>query len=249
MWQTGISSNRFRFGIAAVAALLLVGFSVFGQAPNDDQIRELSPNQTLEREIAGAQTHRYKIDLSANEFFQARVEQKGVDVTLRLLDANGNALATMDSPNGKEGPETLTFVAEQAGSFTLEVSSTDAKAEKGAYTIRREASRTATERDRRRVEVERVFVEGVEASNKEGQAEEAIAKLEEALKGWQELEESGLAELTAQQVTGIKLYCARGLHESISREERLCGVRRPFYFFKAFFLLAALWMCRKLGEN
>ncbi len=45
------------------------------------------------------------------------------------------------------------------------------------------------------------------------------------------------------------VYCARGLHESISREERLCGVRRPFSFFKDFFLLAALWIRQKLGKN
>ena len=34
----------------------------------------------IEREITGAETHRYRFNLKANEFFQVRVEQKGVDV-------------------------------------------------------------------------------------------------------------------------------------------------------------------------
>ncbi len=46
-----------------------------------------------------------------------------------------------------------------------------------------------------------------------------------------------------------ELYCARGPHESFSGEERIFGVRRPFSFFKDFFLLAALWIRQKLGKN
>ncbi len=48
----------------------------------------------------------------------------------------------------------------------------------------------------------------------------------------------------------VRGYILRaGQNESFSREERLCGVRRPFSFFKDFFLLAALWIRQKLGKN
>src|SRR4029077_8106408 len=100
MCQLNISSKWFVFSFTGFAVMLLLsGSLVLGQTPNDNQIRELLPNQTLEREMTGAETHRYKFDLKANEFSQVRVEQKGVDVTLRLLDAAGKTLATMDSPN------------------------------------------------------------------------------------------------------------------------------------------------------
>ncbi|HYP25965.1 MAG TPA: CHAT domain-containing protein [Blastocatellia bacterium] len=155
--------------------------------------------------MTGTETHRYALALKAGEFFQARAEQKGVDVTLRLLDASGNVLGEMDSPNGKQGPETISFVAEKAGSFMLEVSGLDAKAERGGYTIRREASRTATAKDRRRVEVERLFVEGMAASHKAGESDTAIAKLEGASAGWRELGEGGLVELTTQKVRQVKV--------------------------------------------
>jgi len=181
----------------ALLSMLLGTIAAVGQAPTKPQ--PLPPGQTLEREMTGAQTHRYRLQLEKGEFLQVRAEQKGVDVTLRLLSEGGAVVATMDSPNGKEGPETLSFVVAQAGVYTLEVGGFDEAAEKGTYFIRREAARAATAQDRRRVEVERVFVEGMMARSKEGQQEVAVKKLKEALAGWEELKDDYLKELTAQQ--------------------------------------------------
>lgn len=198
------SDSLFVFTIMLLLAAWLMPPDALGQTPTGE-IRELPPNQNLERPLTGAETHRYKVALRRGGFAQVRVEQKGVDVTLKLLDAGGRVLATMDSPNGKQGAETLSFVAEQPGEFVLEVSGTDAKAERGDYTLRRETPRAATAQDRRRVAVERVFVEGVTALSTAGQADAAIAKLETALAGWRELGDSPLAELTARQVNALKL--------------------------------------------
>ncbi len=184
--------------------ILSVAFTAFGQTPKTDETRELPPAQTLERQMMGAETHRYKISLKKDEFFQVRVEQKGVDVAVKIVDASGRTLATMDSPNGTEGAEVLSFVAETADSYLLEVSGLDAKAEQGNYTIQREASRTATADDRKRVAVEWLFVEGMTARDVKGQSETALAKLEEALRGWQELKDDYLIKLTAQEIKSLK---------------------------------------------
>ena len=201
---TSIPINS-RAAIAALSLMLwLVALTAFGQAPQSTDVQELPPNRTLEREMTGAQTHRYEFDLQANEFFQARVEQKDFDVTLKLSDANGNVLATMDSPNGKEGTETLSFVAEKTGRYALEVSGFDAKAQKGSYSIRREATRTATAKDRRRVEVERLFVAGATAQNIKGQMETAVKQLTAAQAGWEELADTYMAELTARHIRQLQ---------------------------------------------
>ena len=187
-----------------ISSFLILAFTnSFGQIP-DSETRSLTPNQTIEREMTGAETHRYKFELKANEFFQVRVEQKGVDVALNLRNADGISLATMDSPNGKEGPETLSFIADKVGGFILEVSRFDAKAEKGNYTIKCEISRMATENDKRRVKVEKSFVEGITAQNA-GQGELAVEKLEEAVLGWKELNDSYLLDLSVQQINQIKI--------------------------------------------
>ena len=193
------------FVAQTLGLILSVAFAAFGQTPKTDEARELPPAQTLERQMTGAETHRYKISLKKEEFFQVRVEQKGVDVALKLVDANGKELATMDSPNDKEGSETLSFVAvEAAGNYVLEVSGFDAKAEQGNYTIKREAPRTATADDKKRVAVEQLFIEGMTARNVKGQSETALAKLEEALRGWQELKDNYLIKLTAQEIKSLK---------------------------------------------
>lgn len=127
------------------------------------ETQELIPQQLIERTLKGGEKHSYKVTVAAEELFQVRVEQKGVDVVLRLLAANGAELARMDTPNDKAGTETLTFVQRHSAECTLEVSSFDQKAEMGRYTIRREAPRAATAQDRRRVEIERIFLERMTA--------------------------------------------------------------------------------------
>jgi tetratricopeptide (TPR) repeat protein len=190
--------------VSVLACCMMLVLTAFGQAPQSDEVRVLPPSQTIEREMTGAETHRYKFDLQANEFFQVRVEQKGVDVALKLMDTGGKVLAMMDSPNENQGPETLSFVVRQAGSFVLDVSRFDLKAEKGNYSIRREAPRTATAKDMRRVDVERLFVEGMTARDTEGQLEIAIQKMSQAQAGWEELADSYMVGLTAQQVNQLR---------------------------------------------
>ena len=182
------------------SAILISSVNLITRAQTPDEPQPLSPNQTLEREITGAATHRYQFDLQANEFLQVRVEQKGVDVALKLVEAaSGKVLATMDSPNGTAGFETLSYVTPQAGRFLLEVAALDANVEKGNYNLARATSREATAQDKRRVEIEKLFVEGVTARDAK-QTEVALEKLKVALVGWQELKDDYLTELTEQQI-------------------------------------------------
>lgn len=146
---------NFQFAkLFGLAALFFGTQLVFGQAQTPD-VRQLQPDQILERELHGAELHQYQFDLNRGEFFRVRVEQKGVDVVLLLRDEKGNELSRMDSPNGDKGFETMSFVADVAGSFVLEVKSLSEDERKGSYLIRREAIRMATADDRAQVELER----------------------------------------------------------------------------------------------
>jgi CHAT domain-containing protein/tetratricopeptide (TPR) repeat protein len=185
---------------------LFGALAAFGQQSQSNDNRELSAGQTLEREITGGETHRYSFKVQAREFFQLRVEQKGVDVELILSDAVGHVVATMDSPNGKLGPETVSFVAEQPGSFMLELSAPDAKAEKGGYSIKLEAPRPALPQDKKRVEVERLFSESLDQMNTKDAnvRSDVIAKLESCVRGWDELQDRYMGALTTQQVERLQ---------------------------------------------
>lgn len=193
-------TSPIRFTLSA-AVLLLLAARASGQAVAAQDCQPLPPGApAAERQIGGGEKHCFKVELKPDEFFQARAEQKGVNLLLRLLDAGGREVAQMNSPNGKEGPEVLTYVAASAGAYTLEVGPLGAQDGSGAYLIRREAARPAAPQDRRRVEVERLLAEGMAARRERARLASAIEKLSAAEAGWRELGDSYMTEITARRV-------------------------------------------------
>jgi CHAT domain-containing protein/tetratricopeptide (TPR) repeat protein len=183
--------------LSGVLLFLLSVLSTSGQNQTAPDIQPLPPGARLEREISAPQIHQYTFDLQREEFFQVRVEQKNIDVSLRFLDAQDKELAQMNGNSKNKGFETLSYIAESAGSFKLEVKIQDKKAIKGNYAVQREAARTAAMKDKRRVEIERVFVEAIKTYSSRGQEENAVKKFSEALDGWRELEDVYMTDLTS----------------------------------------------------
>lgn len=181
-----------------LSALMLVWLAALtcAQSPPQTKVKPLPAGESATFDIGGAEPDAYEVALNAGEFFQVRVAQLDVDVTLRLLDAGGNEAARMSTPRSYQNGLVLTFVAQASGDYRLEVAASDAKATPGKYTIRRESSRAGTAQDRRRVEVERTFAEGMTARDAAGQAATAIEKFTRALAGWQELGDAGMADIT-----------------------------------------------------
>ena len=154
-----IEKTRPAIILSVVLTLTLAAFAAFGQTTQSSDTRQLPPGQTLERELAGGQSHKYKVEIKANELLQVKVEQKGVDVVVKLFDKNGKQLAEMDSPNGTQGFEILPFIAADAGVYTVEVGSLEANAAKGNYTIFLETPRAATETDKKTLQAKTIFSE------------------------------------------------------------------------------------------
>jgi CHAT domain-containing protein len=177
------------------ATLLLVGsLPISGQSQMQAR-QSLLANAPVEVEVIGDQRVRYEVELTPGEFFQARVQQKDSEILLRLLDAGNNEVARMSSPKEMEGLETISFVATETASYTLEVGLLNVQSQKGNFVIWRERPRAATEQDKRRVEVERLFAEGMTARDATGQAKTATKKFSEALEGWRELRDEYMVQL------------------------------------------------------
>jgi CHAT domain-containing protein len=141
--------------VGTTILLMLLTLTAAGQAVRQNGLRALPPARPLERELSGAEAHDYLVELRRGELFKVKVEQKGVDVLLTLIDATGDEVAHMDSPNGDKGFEVLTFVADAAGRFMLQVKSPNEKAARGVYVIEREPPRAATDEDRAQAAAER----------------------------------------------------------------------------------------------
>lgn len=130
------------------------------QAPAAVERGALAVGTPTERELAGVGTDGYTYQADREQFVSIVVDQRGIDVVVRLIDPAGKTLVEMDSPNGATGPEPLMFVAETAGTYRVEVQSLDPKAALGRYEIRVAEARPSTSTDRSRIEALAAVNEG-----------------------------------------------------------------------------------------
>ena len=92
-------------------------FAANAQSPTTLQL-----GTPVERTLGAGQTQEFTISLEENTFIQLVVEQRGIDVVVKAFSPAGKALGEFDSPNGKDGPEHVSFVAASAGVYRITVS-------------------------------------------------------------------------------------------------------------------------------
>lgn len=122
----------------------------------------LQTGKTFEREIGGAEKHSYDVQLKKDEAYNLVVEQRGVDVMLRVYSPDGSLAGDIDTPNGTKGDESLLFVAPSSGKYRVEISPLETDAPKGKYFVKIAATRPATkaERDAARLKNELLAIVG-----------------------------------------------------------------------------------------
>ena len=79
----------------------------------------------VERELGRGTIHDFTVILEENNFIQLVVEQQGVDVIVKAFSPSGKSIGEYDSPNGKDGPEHVSFVSGAAGPHRISVSLLD----------------------------------------------------------------------------------------------------------------------------
>ncbi len=181
------------------ASNLFTVFALTAQRPTDEEKRlqvkidekkqnfqndlELTLGKPIERQLAGSQVHSYKIVLAASQYLHVVVDQRGIDVVVTLFAPGGKKVAEVDGFNGAHGPEPISMVAEEAGSYRLEISSNEADAKTGLYQVVIEEIRKSKPQDKILIAAQQAFFEGLEF-DAEGSADslhKAIDKYEEAL--------------------------------------------------------------------
>jgi len=85
--------------------------------------------------IKPGEKHQYTVMLNEKQFAFLRLGQDGVDVTIIAYDPEGKKIREFDSPNGKNGPELITFISDKKGTYLLEVIPTDKEETGGNYVI------------------------------------------------------------------------------------------------------------------
>lgn len=194
----------------------------------------LATGKIIERKLSGGQTHMYQIALTEGQYLEVTVEQRGIDVAVRLLGPDGKLITEFDSELRKQGQETVVQVAENSGNYQMEVRAKEKAATAASYEIRVVERREAGEKDRALQEARKLSAEVIRLFNA-GKYDEAQPLAERVL----EIREKahGLEHLeVARALSNLaNLYRGKGNHakaeplylRALTIREKSLGVEHP----------------------
>jgi CHAT domain-containing protein/tetratricopeptide (TPR) repeat protein len=173
----------FRLLLIAVMPWLSAGLIVAAQNGGDP----LEPGKTIERDLAGGESHSYLISLASGQFLHAVITQRQTDLMATLFGPDSRQVGQFD---GRwYGPEPVCYAAETSGNYRLEIRPLNQTATRGAYQLKVEELRAPTPQDRTRVAAIKVSTEGKRLIEQGGAQAYKLAKErnEEALPQWREI--------------------------------------------------------------
>lgn len=179
------------------------------QSQSEPNPQQLEVGKPIERELAGGGSHSYRIALAKDQFLHLAVEQRGIDVTLRLLDAAGKEIAEVNTINGTQGMESIKFVANAAGDYRLEVKATEERANAATYQLKLIELRNAMEADRARTEALILMAEALGSRGK-GKIDDVITSAAKALAIQEKLADADETDLANSLNTLGSLYQDKG---------------------------------------
>lgn len=101
------------------------------------EAQQLELQRAIERTLGAKEIHAYTVALEPGQYLDATVNQRGVDVVVRVFAPDGKLVAEIDSPTGDQGDEPVALQAKSGGRYRIEVSPFDpANAVVGRYEIR-----------------------------------------------------------------------------------------------------------------
>lgn len=167
-----------------LATLLLAPAVTAEEAPG-----RLAPGMPVERELAGGETHSYSITLAAGTPLLVTVDQQGIDVEIEAFGPSGGSLGVVDTPTGRNGPESMLVPAAAAGDYRIAVRSPAKTDPPGRYEIRAAPLPAGTPAERERIEAEQLATAAKILARKRSAepVRAAIDRYGEALKRWRDL--------------------------------------------------------------
>lgn len=131
-------SKIFRNFIGLVLIVFGIWHISLAQTGSDNKFDAdlLEVNKPVERELKAQETHQYALQLKEGDFFRAVVDQRGIDVIVRVFALDGNKLAENDSLNGSNEIESVELEVKAPGVYKIEVSALTQDSKPGRYEIR-----------------------------------------------------------------------------------------------------------------
>ncbi|MGA9770630.1 MAG: CHAT domain-containing tetratricopeptide repeat protein [Blastocatellia bacterium] len=153
----------------------------------------LVEGKAVERTLSGGESHSYLITMVSGEYLHAVIDQRGIDVVVALYGPDGAKMTEVDGPDGAEGSEPLSWIAETTGVYHLEVRSLEKDAKAGKYEAKIDTLRQSVPEDVHRIRAERSDIEAwmLAAEGTAKSLEKAIARFTDSLTEWRAAGETG----------------------------------------------------------
>ena len=158
-YNSDAASQHSKFQMSLIRAIVFLIFSTALSA-QPLILDRLEPAKPIQKELAGGPSHSYTVRLEVGQFLHVVVTQLGVDVLVLLFAPDGQKLAEVDTIASTQGQEPLSWVAQAAGDYRLEVNSKNRAANPGRYEITVQERRRAVAEDDTRVAAQQSFREG-----------------------------------------------------------------------------------------
>jgi CHAT domain-containing protein/tetratricopeptide (TPR) repeat protein len=166
-------------GMCVAVASLSVALSPASSAPHDEAAIAIDAGAAVERSVAIGEEHLYRITLAAGECAAVMVDQRGIDVVVRVRRAGDGDVVEFQEEVRRNGLERVDIVAEQPGDYLLAIAPSRGIFA-GTYAVRLEGRRTASAADRSLFEARRLRTEA-QRLTRAAKYGEAARKLEQAL--------------------------------------------------------------------
>ena len=150
--------------------------------PSSSDIRPLSLDGPIEREMKGGEVHSYSLTLDAGQFFYIIVDQRSIDVGVTVFGPDGKKLLEVDSLNLWHGLEPVSMIVDATGNYRFDMRSREG-AVPGRYLVSVIELRAATEQDKSRVAIEQQLdhAQRLQAEGTAQSMQTAIGEFEEVL--------------------------------------------------------------------
>ena len=182
-FQQGLTDQSKQAGMPALQG------QAAQSSPAQPPVCETLPfGKTIDREPSVREKHCYSFTLEAGQFVQVLVEQRGIDVSVRIFGQDVKPLTSIDRLNSIHGPENASLIARSSGVYRLQIESLSVSV-RGLYRVTLTEPRAATPSDEKRVNAERLIseAEDLRARNTAETARLAAGKYEKARDLWSEV--------------------------------------------------------------
>ena len=216
-----------------------------------EQLPTLQSGQTIERQLRGGETHIIQVAVAKGQYLGVAVEQRGIDIELKLASPNKQILIETDALNSTQGPEIAALIATQTGLHRIEIVSPNKSSPTGMYEVKILAQRLPTEQDRLWLAAQRFYIEGKRLSDQATAAaqEQSVQKFADALRIWQVLEDRLMVAHTLYYLVSVYRNIGQTQHALVYSGyalELLRAIKQPREEAEALTTLANVFS--ELGE-